>query len=102
MQFDLIYADAWLGKFSYLEEARCSVTEACASSMICCRKPIGRKATRPRCRSSSTISSAAANSQRRGWLGHLDSCSWFDALTNTAPSDFDPFETYLDLSVIHV
>ena len=64
-QFDLVYADAWPGKFSHLDEALALLRPGgCTSSTTCCRSPIGRQDTRRRCPCSSTTSSAAPGSPR--------------------------------------
>ena len=48
-RFDLIYADAWPGKYSQLDEALSLLRPgACTSSTICSRKRIGPRATPPK------------------------------------------------------
>ena len=64
--FDLIYADAWPGKFSHLDEALALLRPrlvVCTSSTICCRNLTGSKATRPECPRSSTTSSGGTSSR---------------------------------------
>jgi predicted O-methyltransferase YrrM len=64
-QFDLIYADAWTGKFSQLDEALALLRPGgiyLIDDLL--PKQTGRMVTRRRCRCSSRTSSAATGSQR--------------------------------------
>lgn len=63
-QFDLIYADAWPGKFSHLDDALGLLRRGGSmSSTICCRRRTGQKATRPRYLRSSTTSRVTTSSR---------------------------------------
>ena len=70
LQFDLIYADAWPGKFTHLNEAL-SLLRPGGFYLIetCCRSPTGLRDTHLRCRRWSTTSNDVANSLRSGSPG---------------------------------